>query len=29
LEILEEAISIAEGMIDWATKKDDIEIAKG
>jgi 4-aminobutyrate aminotransferase len=29
LEILEEAISLAEEMTDWPTKKDDIEIAKG
>ncbi|MEA5078437.1 MAG: acetyl ornithine aminotransferase family protein [Anaerolineaceae bacterium] len=29
LEIFEEAITLAEGMTDWVTKKDDIEIAKG
>lgn len=29
LEILEEAISLAEEMTDWPTKKEDIEIAKG
>lgn len=29
LEILEEAISLAEEMTDWPTKKDDIEIAQG